>query len=204
MTVAAPASSGADKAAIAVAQRVQRLYGKAKSYKAKFKQTTKLKVHDKKKVSKGTVAFARRGKLSFRYSKPRGNRVVSDGKVVKVYDRAARQMYEGKLKKTYYPASLAFLFGKGKLTRDFKLRLIKPNKLKRGYLLEAVPLEATPAYRKIVLYVDGKTAKVRRVMILDAQGNVNRFDFSDPVLNERIPDREFKFYPPAGTNIVKK
>ena len=199
----APSSVAADKAAVAVALRVQRLYGKLKSYRAKFTQTYRNKVHKKKKVSAGKVAFARKGKLSFRYDKPAGNRVVSDGKKIKVYDRAARQMYERKVTKSQYPASLAFLSGKGKLVRDFKLRLIKPKRLKRGYVLEAVPLEATPAYRKVLMYVDGKTAKVRRVLIIDAQGNTNRFDFSKPVVNEKISDREFRFFPPAGTNIVK-
>ena len=46
------------------------------------------------------------------------------------------------------------------------------------------------------------THQVRRVLVLDAQGNRNRFDFKSPQLNVKIPKKEFKFKPPKGTNII--
>jgi outer membrane lipoprotein carrier protein len=55
----------------------------------------------------------------------------------------------------------------------------------------------------VLLYVDGPTAQVRRVLILDAQGNRNRFDFSSPVVNEPVKPNEFTFSPPAGTEIIR-
>lgn len=202
LSLTAPADAAQDEAAIAVAVRMQRLYRSVKSYRANFKQTYRFKMQNVKKVSTGRVAFARGGKFSFRYKKPKGNRVVSDGNTLKVYDRRAKQMYKRAVSKSLYPASLAFLFGQGKLLRDFKLRLIAPKRFKRGYVLEAIPLEATPAYKKLLMYVDGRTARVRRVLIIDAQGNTNRFDFSKPVLNKKIGAGEFRFTPPAGTTIV--
>ncbi len=58
-----------------------------------------------------------------------------------------------------------------------------------GYVLEGVPKEPTPAYQKMLLYVDGETYQVRRVLLLDAQGNRNRFDFSTPSINDKVGDR---------------
>ncbi len=188
-----------------IGERVQQVYDSAKTFQAKFKQTFTTKVANVKKESTGRVAFAKKGKLSFRYDKPRGNRVVSDGTTIWVYEKEAQQMYETKVQKSQYPAALAFLQGSGKLTRDFSLRKLDAAKMKvtDGFVLEAIPNEATPAYKKLILYVDGATSQVRRVLVLDEQGNRNRFDFDHPVLNQAIPDGEFKFAPPPGTNVVK-
>jgi outer membrane lipoprotein carrier protein len=41
------------------------------------------------------------------------------------------------------------------------------------------------------------------VLILDGQGNRNRFDFSKPRVNEPVSAELFKFTPPPGTTIVK-
>jgi outer membrane lipoprotein carrier protein len=55
----------------------------------------------------------------------------------------------------------------------------------------------------MLLFVDGKTDQVRRVILIDAQGNRNRFDFSNPVVNKKPPPDEFKFTPPKGTKVIK-
>ncbi|PKN39964.1 MAG: outer membrane lipoprotein carrier protein LolA, partial [Deltaproteobacteria bacterium HGW-Deltaproteobacteria-20] len=53
-----------------------------------------------------------------------------------------------------------------------------------------------------LMYVDASTAQVRRMLILDAQGNRNMFTFDNPVVNTNIPTGEFTFDPPKGTTIV--
>jgi len=44
---------------------------------------------------------------------------------------------------------------------------------------------------------------VRRVLLVDAQKNKNRFDFAAPTVNEKIPATEFQFVPPPNTRIVR-
>jgi outer membrane lipoprotein carrier protein len=114
-------------------------------------------------------------------------------------------MFESKVDKSQYPAALSFLWGKGRFTRDFTLRLLDARrmKVKNAFVLEGVPRDASPAYEKVLFYVDAATAQVRRVLVLDAQGNRNRFDFSDPVVNKTIAASEFQFKPPRGTTVVK-
>ncbi len=188
--------------AAAVANEVQAYYRQLVSYRARFKQSYWARVHNKKNVFVGTVAFVKRGKFSFRYRN--GNRVVSNGKVVKVYHKRQKRLYRSRLDRSQYPAALAFLFGKGRLVRDFKLRLVNPKRtrLKRGWLLEAIPHEATPAYVRLLLYI-GDAYHVHRVLLLDAHGNTNRFDFLRPVVNAKIPNKEFRFRPPVGTKVVR-
>lgn len=205
LSAAPPAAEAAGPTAEEIAGRVQRFYDATKTFRATFKQTYTIKVQNVQKVSTGKVIFEKPGKMSFKYDAPNGNRVVSDGNVIKVYEQENQQMYEVPVGKSQYPAALAFLMGKGQLTRDFSLRLLDASQMKfeGGYVLEGTPKEATPAYQKTLLYVDAATNQVRRVLILDAQGNRNRFDFEAPAVNEPVAKGEFDFIPPAGTKIIK-
>ena len=188
-----------------VANRVQKFYDSTQTFSATFKQNYTIKVQNVTKNSSGTVIFAKPGKMSWKYDAPNGNRVVSDGTTLRVYEKENEQMYEVAVGKSQYPAALAFLMGKGQLTRDFTLRLLDSAQMKfeGGYVLEGTPKDATPAYSKVLLYVDAATNQVRRVLILDAQGNRNRFDFETPRVNDAVPKGEFEFTPPPGTKIIK-
>ncbi|AKT42162.1 LolA family protein [Chondromyces crocatus] len=188
-----------------IAQRVQQFYDSSKTFQATFKQNYTIKVQNVQKVSTGKVVFEKPGKMSWTYDAPNGNRVVSDGTTIKVYEKENEQMFETSVKGSQYPAALAFLMGTGKLQKDFTLKLLNAAQMKfeGGYVLEGTPKEATPAYQKVLLYVDSATNQVRRVLILDAQGNRNRFDFSAPTVNQPVPKGEFDFKPPPGTRIVK-
>ena len=188
-----------------IAKRVQTFYDSTKTFQASFTQTYTIKVQNVKKVSTGKVIFEKPGKMSWTYDAPNGNRVVSDGTTIKVYEKENEQMYESAVKSSQYPAALSFLMGKGQLTKDFALRMLDPAQMKfeGGYVLEGTPKEATPAYQKMLLYVDAQTNQVRRVLILDAQGNRNRFDFTAPGVNQPVPKDEFNFTPPPGTRVIK-
>lgn len=200
----APASDLPDLGADEIAERVQAFYDGAKTFQAQFTQRYTIYAYNKKKESKGSVAFVKPGKMSWRYTS-NGNRVVSDGKLLKVYEAENKQLYEQDMTKSAYPAALSFLLGEGKLSASFALKKLSAETadFKGGYVLVATPREATPAYQKMLLYVDGKTFQVRRVLLIDAQKNKNVFDFTDPRVNEKVPASEFVFTPPPGTQIIK-
>jgi|SoiMethySBSTD1v2_1073268.scaffolds.fasta_scaffold05752_19 outer membrane lipoprotein carrier protein len=201
---AAPPKPAGDTSANDVADRVQGFYDKTKTFKAGFDQVYSLKAYSKQKKSNGSVIFEKPGKMSWRYT-TNGNRVVSDGKVIKVYEKENKQMYESPLDKSQYPAALSFLVGGGNLRKSFTLSKLDPKaaNFEGGYVLVGIPKEATPAYQKILLYVDASTYQVRRVLMFDAQGNRNRFDFKAPEVNKKAPPGEFEFKPPPGTQIIK-
>ena len=154
----------------------------------------------------GHVTFAKPGKMHWTYDDPQstGNRVVSDGAVIKVYEANNKQMYEQPIEKSQYPAALSFLTGTGKLSDSFNFELFPGDQMKfpGGIVLVGTPKAATPAYSKVLFYVDSGTSQVRRVMIIDGQGNRNRFDFEAPKVNQAVAPDLFKFTPPAGTSII--
>jgi outer membrane lipoprotein carrier protein len=203
-TADAQQSSSAAPTANEIASRVQTFYNTTRTFQAQFAQTYKVKTYNQTKKSSGKVVFAKPGKMSWTYDAPNGNRVVSDGKTLKVYEKENNQMYEQPVEKSQYPAALSFLMGQGELTKAFDLKLLDAAAMKfeGGFVLEGTPKEATPAYQKALFFVDGPTSQVRRVIILDAQGNQNKFDFKAPVVNANVDDAQFNFTPPPGTQII--
>ena len=101
--------------------------------------------------------------------------------------------------------ALSFLVGGGKLsdTFDFELYEGAAMNFAGGLVLVGTPKTPSPAYQKVLFYIDGPTSQVRRVLIVDGQGNRNRFDFENPKVNETIPADRFKFVPPPGTSVVR-
>lgn len=201
---AAPAVATTPAEVVAMVDKVQAFYDQAKTFKAHFVQRYFIAAYNKSKDSEGNVAFEKPGKMSWRYS-TNGNRVVSDGKVLKIYEAENKQMYEQDVNKSQYPAALSFLMGTGNLKAAFTFKKLDPTQANfpGGHVLVGTPLEATPAYQQMVLYVDAKTFQVRRVLLVDAQKNKNRFDFSAPVVNEKIPASEFQFIPPPNTKVIR-
>jgi outer membrane lipoprotein carrier protein len=198
--IAKPGGLSADE----IADRVQAFYDRTKVFKAGFRQRYTVPAYSKTKDSSGSVVFEKPGKMSWRYTN-NGNRVVSDGKIIKIYEKENKQMYEQPLEKSQYPAALSFLTGTGSLKQSFKLSKLDPKQMgvEGGYVLLGEPKEATPAYQKMFLYVDANTYQVRRVILLDAQRNRNRFDFLNPEVNTKAPQNEFLFTPPQGTQIIR-
>jgi outer membrane lipoprotein carrier protein len=187
-----------------LADRMQKFYDKTKTFQATFKQRYWVEAYRKTKDSNGLVTFAKPGQMSWRY-KNNGNRVVSDGKTIKIYEADNKQMYLQPVGKSQYPAALSFLIGGGNLRTTFRLKMLDARAMgfEGGHVMMGIPKSPTPAYQKVFFYVDAGTYQVRRVLLLDAQRNRNRFDFVTPVVNKAIQTTEFRFVPPRGTRIIK-
>jgi outer membrane lipoprotein carrier protein len=200
---AGPQALPAAKAAEVVA-KVQAFYDRTTSFSSDFQQQYWVKAYNQKKTSRGTVTFAKPGKMDWSYAEPRDNRVVSDGVTIKVYEASNKQMFEQPMGKSQYPAALSFLTGEGKLSDAFTFDLYAGESMEfaGGFVLAGKPKVETPAYQRVLFYVDAATNQVRRVLIVDGQGNRNRFDFVNPKVNVTIDAQRFRFSPPSGTTVV--
>ena len=185
--------------------KVQTFYDSTTSFTSTFTQEFFVKSHNVKKNSNGKVLFSKPGKMAWDYSEPAGNRVVSDGTTLKVYEAANKQMFEQNIDKSQYPAALSFLTGTGKLTDAFTFLMYSGDAMgfPGGLVLVGTPKKDTAAYTKVLFYVDTATSHVRRALIVDAQGNRNRFDFTDPKVNVPVDPSAFTLNPPPGTQVIK-
>jgi outer membrane lipoprotein carrier protein len=202
---AAPAPPSSGPSVDQAVRDVQAFYDKSNTFKSEFQQKFWVKAYNQEKSSHGRVTFAKPGKMDWVYDDPKDNRVVSDGNVIKVYEAANKQMYEQPVDKSQYPAALSFLTGTGRLVDSFDFTIVSGDEMKfpGGYVLIGAPKQATSAYSKVLFYVDSATSQVRRVMIIDGQGNRNRFDFVTPRVNDPVTPGQFSFTPPPGTSIVR-
>jgi outer membrane lipoprotein carrier protein len=206
---AAPAGAGCitpSATADQVVACVQAVYDQSQTFSSHFQQRFWVKAYNQEKTSTGHVTFAKPGKMSWTYEDAQsiGNRVVSDGATVKVYEANNKQMYEQPLDKSQYPAALSFLTGTGKLADSFTFELFPGEQMKfpNGVVLVGTPKQTTTAYSKVLFYVDSPTAQAIRVMIIDLQGNRNRFDFDQAVSNAPLAPDAFKFTPPPNTTVI--
>ena len=72
------------------------------------------------------------------------------------------------------------------IASSFVFPAARAKKVEGGYVISGDPLEASPSYQSIVLYVDANTYQVRRVLLLDSQGNRNRFDFLNLLVGQPL------------------
>ena len=197
-----PAPGSADE----IAAQVDAIYVGKKTFKANFKQEHTQKVSGGVKKSNGTVFVEKPNKLSFRYAPPNNNRIVSDGTSLKVYIAEDSQMFVQPVEKTEYPGALSFLMGNG-LRPSFTFTIHDKAKFEGGPVLNGKPRAPTPYYEYVLFYVDKALLEkkdpgvIRRVLIVDAQGNRNRFDFENVSQPASIDPGEFVFAPPPGTSV---
>ena len=191
-----------------LAQQVDEIYLPIQRFRARFEQTYQAKVAGVTKKSTGVVIVERPGKLSFRYEPPNNNRVVSDGVTLRVYEADNNQLVEQPVARTEYPGALAFLMGHG-LRPSFTFSFNDKAKFEGGRVLVGKPRSSNPAYEQVLFYVDQamlakrSAGTIRRVVVLDAQKNRNRFDFLEASTPDRVEPSEFVFTPPAGVTVVK-
>jgi outer membrane lipoprotein carrier protein len=199
----------------AIVTLVQTFYDQTKTLQALFEQTRYTRLYDRYDRARGAVVFKKPGKMRWDYAEPNGQVFVSDGKKLLIYQPPEEgekrgQLIERKLDQDQLPSACSFLTGEGDLEKDFEVRLLDHDNasFEDGHVLQLIPRKPTPNYEQLVFYVrtlstDGKRAGiVQRVLIIDAAGNRNRFDFSKLKFNRDVPDKRFDYRPPKGTERV--
>lgn len=197
----------APRSAVSVDEIVSHLearYGQATTFRADFKRHILGMPYGTRRGMTGTVTFVLPSKMSWRYTST-GDRVVSDATWVKVYERGNKRLYELELAKTLYPAALSFLIAQGKLRQNFKFTRPGPKyKSSDGmHLLIAEPLLVSGVYDRLLFYIDAQSYQMQSVLIRDLQGNRTRFDFIAGKVNGSVPESEFSFTPPFGTQLIR-
>jgi outer membrane lipoprotein carrier protein len=206
-TAAAEIPPPAEGSADAIAQKVDVIFSPKKNYFAKFKQKLEQKVTGQKKESTGALNVERPNKVSFRYDPPNKNRVVADGTTLKAYVAEDNQMFESKVSSSAYAGGLAFFMGGLLKTMSFTFN--EKADYKDGYVLIGKPRSPSPSYEFVIFYVNkallekGDPGCLERIVIVDAQGNKNRFDFTEASFPASVPATEWEFTAPPGTNITK-
>jgi outer membrane lipoprotein carrier protein len=211
-TWAQPGAPATEPDARIVAAAVQAFYEQTKDVSASFYQTYVNKLYQRTDRSSGKVVFKKPGKMRWDYDQPNGKVIVSNGSKLLVFEPGEAgdkgQVVEQQIGQAQLPQAMAFLMGTGRIEDDFTFRLLDARRegYPSGDVLELRPRQPTPHYDRILFYVERTAALrglVRRLLIIDATGNRNRFDFSALKFNSSVGEQVFNWRPPEGTRRVQ-
>jgi outer membrane lipoprotein carrier protein len=207
---AAPAKPAAAKPAAAgpvasVLARMQDRYDKAADYRAKFAQKYTSSATGRERTSSGEVFIKKPGRMRFSYQTPTPSMYLSNGTTFWQYEPEAKQAFKQDLKTSQLPAAVAFLMGKGKLTDEFEVQLADklPYGTPKDHKLQLKPKKPQSAYKAIYFVVDPATFLVKESILINAQGDINAFTFTDAKVDSKVPDDTFKWAPPPGVRIIE-
>jgi len=204
---AAPAATPATPARLdlpTVVTRVQSRYDQAKDFQAHFTQNYSRSVVGRVTVSSGEVHFKKPGRMRWDYDKPEARMFLSTGQFLWLYEPSEKQAFKQDLKTSQLPAALSFLLGKGKIADEFEVTWSNDARFGHpdDYRLSLRPKQPQSTYKSIVFVVDAADFSVRESVLVDQQGNVNHFVFSDLKINAKVSDDVFRWSPPAGVRVV--
>jgi outer membrane lipoprotein carrier protein len=151
-------------------------------------------------TSRGTVVFAKPGKMRWSYEEPEPSLVVSDGKTLWIYDPAHAEVQRTSVTDGFLSgAAIEFLLGEGDIRRDFRVTALACDD-------GAVELSLVPrrdaSYEKIRLQAGLPGGELRRTTIFDLLGNITEVEFSELRANQNPGEGVFQFEPPDGVSVI--
>jgi outer membrane lipoprotein carrier protein len=197
--------------AVGVAERVQAHYDGVQDLVARFEQTTESvslgSTAAASLAARGTVTFAKPGKMRWSYEAPEESLVVSDGKTLWLYEPAAGEAQRFEVTEGFLSgAPIQFLLGSGRVLRAFDVASPDCPASGTGAGGAPVRLELRPrepaTYELLVLMVDPDTGAVSETLVQDLLGNRTRVRLEDVRANQGVAPELFEFEPPEGVRIL--
>jgi outer membrane lipoprotein carrier protein len=145
-------------------------------------------------------------RLGMRFTVPRGDRIVADGRYFWLYTPSTTP---GQVIRTRIPATggqgpnLIGQFTERPHER-YTSRYVRGDSLPSGPVdvLLLVPRDTTQPFSEATLWVDRKDALPRRIEFQETSGQKRTITLSNLTVNGAIPWREFTFAIPAGAQVV--
>jgi outer membrane lipoprotein carrier protein len=205
-TARTEAASAVTLGANEIVDRVQAHYAEISDYRAAFVQTVAHRLFPGRlERSYGAVMFKKGGLMRWEYARPEQKLFVYDGATLWIYEPEVPQAFKATANADRLRRALAFLSGEGKIKDSYKVEKLDAARFNfaAGYVLKLTPKEKNSPFKRVELYVDSVDFRVARSVVVDHEGNRNRFDFSSPTKNGGLPPSFFSFTPPAGVPVLE-
>jgi outer membrane lipoprotein carrier protein len=198
---AAVSARQAMPSADALATRVQARYATIRDFTADFTLTTTSGLSLGGGTDRGKVIVKKPVRMRWTLETGSRHEVVSDGTRLFNYFPKDKIVNEVALNDQTSTA-LLLLTGRGDITRDFTAKMA-PNQPASEWRLTLTPRTPQPDYTEITLAVDRATLRLMGLDILDDQGTVRAFRFSNLRENQGIADSVFTFRIPPGVEVQR-
>ena len=199
---------GTEPCAERLAAVIQAHYESVDDFSANFRQRTQSVMLGKASLgadapSTGFVQFAKPGKMRWRYETPAKSLVISDGKILWIYDPEAREAQRLPVTEGYLTgAVLEFLLGEGKILDEFEVEVSSCVPDAQDALeLTLIPKERA-SYESLGLRAHRLTGEILATSLVDLFGNRTVISFSDTRINLHPDASTFRFEIPSSVQVI--
>lgn len=195
----------------ATLDRAVAAYARVKTVRANMEQTLTNPLTGSSFKSKGQIQQRRPNRLEIRYTEPKGDRIVADGKFVWVYTPSTNPGQAFKLPlgaggagSTDLMAEL-FTNPRTRFTISEAGKRTEGNRSTHGLILVPKADAQIPVdFAKATVWVDSSDGIIREFEITDASGIVRNVKLSAVKLNPTIPGSAFVFSVPKGVQVFEQ
>jgi outer membrane lipoprotein carrier protein len=183
-----------------VLSAIEKRYG-GKSFEASFNQISTLAALDMTETAIGKAVFSHPGKMRWEYLEPEKQEIISNGKFLWIYRPQQDQVLMGEAEEFLKTgAGGAFLSDIALIRENYIITVLENAD---DYTeLELMPQGQDPNISKIIIRVSKKSNDIIQVLIHNAQGDTNLFEFTD-IRFTPVDASLFEFSIPDGVNIVE-
>lgn len=172
-----------------------------RSLSARFEQRSSDAQGTPKPASRGQLSLQVPGRLRWEYEAPYRQLIVSDGKTLWVFDPDLSQATRRPLDNAAGAGPLGLLTDPAALQRTFAVSELPATDGGLAWLRLAPKGDpAMAGFQQADLGFSGN--RLLQMRLTDNLGQISTFRFSDWQRNPRLDAAQFRFTPPAGTDVV--
>jgi outer membrane lipoprotein carrier protein len=189
-----------------VLDRASAAYQTIRTLSAEFTQVVVNPLLGAPDTTRGKLYQMRPSRFAMRFTHPRGDRIVADGRHLWLYTPSSTP---GQVIRTGIPSvgtagpNLIGQFVERPRER-YRARYLRADSLPAGRMdvVALVPRASDLPYSEAVVWIDRDDGLVRRIEIVETSGQRRTLVLEKVVVNRGVPGREFTFSPPAGLRVV--
>ncbi len=189
----------------AIAARAARIYRSLTSLSAEFTQVIEDEALGRLE-SRGTLVQSGQNKLAMRFTDPRGDAIVVDGKNVWVYTPSTT---ENQVIRMPLPSGPVYGFNLMAWLLDRPTERYRITYVRRDFVdfaqvdvLQFEPTSPEMPFRKAVLWIDRDSGLPRKMEIEEEPGAVRTLSLSKMRTNQPVNEKTFRFDVPPGVRVV--
>ena len=186
--------------------RASTAYQALSTLSAEFQQIVVNPLVGSPDTTRGTLYLSRPNHFAMRFTDPRGDRVVADGRFLWLYTPSTTP---GQVVRSPIPADGTVgpnLIGQfvERPRERYTARYLRTDTLEDGLadVVALVPREPNLPYHGAMIWVSKADGLVRQLEITETSGQKRVVILKKLRVNAGIPPREFTFAPPAGVRVV--
>lgn len=190
-----------------VLDRASAAYQTVRTLSAEFTQVVANPLIGDPDTTRGKLYQMRPNHFAMRFTDPRGDRIVADGRHLWLYTPSTTP---GQVIRSAIPRGGTTggpnLIGQfvERPRQRYTARYLRADSLADGMadVVALIPRETDMPYTEAVVWIDRDDGLVRRMEITETSGQRRTFVLRKLTVNRGVPGREFTFSPPAGSRVV--